>query len=128
MSLCLGIVLSYVLFMWLKYGLSQGLDYALTKAQAALWGKGWLIVCCACGSGLLIGTVNGGLVVLRHTVLRILLWRTHTFPWRAPQFLNDATARFFLQRVGEGGGYKFTHQVLRDHFASLNSEETTLSL
>jgi hypothetical protein len=39
-----------------------------------------------------------------------------TFPGRAPQFLNDASARFLLRRVG--GGYSFVHRLLLDHLAS----------
>src|SRR6266446_1844028 len=33
--------------------------------------------------------------------------RTHLFPWKAVPFLEDATARVLLRRVG--GGYSFAH-------------------
>ena len=68
-------------------------------------------------SGLLICIVSGGWVVIRHYVLRFLLWRSQTFPWDMRSFLDDATARILLRRLG--GGYSFTHRLLLDHFADL---------
>jgi 23S rRNA G2069 N7-methylase RlmK/C1962 C5-methylase RlmI len=41
-------------------------------------------------------------VVVQHYTLRFWLW--HTFPWKTQQFLDDATARILLKRVG---GYSF---------------------
>jgi hypothetical protein len=67
---------------------------------------------------LLIFLLTGGLAVLRHFTIRQLLWRSHTFPWQAPQFLDDASARFLLRRVG--GGYSFVHRLLLDHFANMD--------
>jgi serine/threonine protein kinase len=64
---------------------------------------------------LLICILTGGLAIWRHYVIRWLLWRSHTLPWKAPQFLDDATARFLLRRVG--GGYSFAHRLLLDHLA-----------
>ena len=66
------------------------------------------------GAGLFC-ILTGGLAVWRHVVIRCLLSRSRTFPMRAPQFLNDATARILLRRVG--GGYSFTHRLLLDHLA-----------
>jgi hypothetical protein len=116
-SLCLSIVLCQVLIEWFSCGLCRGLSYALTKGWEANRNEWWCIVCGACSSGILVSAGKGGLAALRHFVVRLLLWHTHTFPWRASQFLEDATARFFLRRFGAGGGYEFTHQLLRDHFA-----------
>lgn len=67
---------------------------------------------------LLSGLQGGLLVVVRHFVLRIWLWRTEVFPWNAPRFLDDARARILLRRIG--GGYSFTHRLLLDYFADLN--------
>jgi NACHT domain/TIR domain len=64
---------------------------------------------------LLIFLLTGGLAIWRHYVIRSLLSRSHTFPMRAPQFLNDATARILLRRIG--GGYSFVHRLLLDHLA-----------
>ena len=67
--------------------------------------------------GLLAGLFSGLAMAARHALLRFWLWRTHLFPWHAVRFLNDATARILLQRVG--GGYRFIHRLLLDHFAEL---------
>ncbi len=67
------------------------------------------------GGALLICMIVGGLAVWRHSVIRFLLRRSHTFPMLAPQFLDDAVARFLLRRVG--GGYSFVHRLLLDHLA-----------
>ena len=64
---------------------------------------------------LLIFLLTGGLAVWRHYSIRSLLWRSDLFPRVATRFLDDATARFLLRRVG--GGYSFTHRLLLDHFA-----------
>jgi hypothetical protein len=50
-------------------------------------------------------------------LFRFWLWRTHLFPRRATSFLDDATARILLRRVG--GGYSFIHRLLLDYFAVL---------
>ena len=59
--------------------------------------------------------LSEGLTVLRYYVIRGLLARHHTFPWRAQAFLDDATTRILLRRVG--GGYGFIHRRLQDYFA-----------
>jgi hypothetical protein len=87
---------------WLNIGVSSGLSAEL--------GVGPLL-----GGALLICMLTGGLAVWRHFIIRLLLWHSHTFPWKAPQFLDDATTRFLLRRVG--GGYSFTHRLLLDHLA-----------
>jgi hypothetical protein len=71
---------------------------------------------------LLIGILTGELAAFRHYIIRFLLWSTHTFPWKAPQFLDDATARFLLRRVG--GGYSFSHRLLLDHLADAKIHAT----
>jgi transcriptional regulator with XRE-family HTH domain/DNA polymerase III delta prime subunit len=67
---------------------------------------------------LLVFVSMSGLAPLRHYIVRFLLWRTRRFPWRAVEFLNDATARILLGRVD--GGYSFIHSHLLDYFASLD--------
>ena len=51
-------------------------------------------------------------------LLRFWLWRSHLFPWQGASFLEDATARILLRRIGDG--YSFTHRLLLDHFADLD--------
>jgi transcriptional regulator with XRE-family HTH domain len=104
--------LSYELGYGLRIGLSQGLVYA------------WLF---ALSGGLLVGAIlSGGLAVLRHYVLRLLLWCAHTFPWRTQPLLEDMTARILLRRIG--GGYSFTHRLLLDYFADLNTASPSRQL
>ena len=57
--------------------------------------------------------------VVQHYILRVFFWRTQVFPWNAPRFLEDVRARILLRRVG--GGYSFTHRLLLDYFADLDT-------
>lgn len=88
--------LSHVLGTDLSYGLSVGL-IVLVTGTIVMW------------------ALSGGPTVLRHYVIRWLLARHRTFPWRAQAFLDDATTRILLRRVG--GGYSFIHRRLQDYFA-----------
>jgi len=100
----------------LGQALSNGLPYGLGVARSFGLSYGWLLIV---SGGLLVCTISGGLAVLRHAVLRLLLWRTRTFPWRAAPLLEDATARILLRRVG--GGYSFIHRLLLDYFVNVNA-------
>lgn len=79
--------------------------------------------------GLVVGVVVGlyfGLgAALQHYTLRFWLWRSGLFPLQAVPFLEDATARNLLRRVG--GGYSFTHQLLLEYLADLNPASPTPS-
>ncbi|HEY1351445.1 MAG TPA: hypothetical protein VGF67_17625 [Ktedonobacteraceae bacterium] len=57
----------------------------------------------------------GGPTVLRHYVIRWLLARSQLLPFRISTFLDDATTRILLRRVG--GGYCFVHRRLQDYLA-----------
>lgn len=62
-----------------------------------------------------LGGMSYGLgAVIQHLILRFWLWKSKTFPWHAVRFLDDATTRVLLRRVG--GGYSFTHRLLMDYF------------
>ena len=67
--------------------------------------------------GLLGGLVFGGGAFIQHFILRFLLWRSGAMPWRYVRFLEEATERILLQRVG--GGYRFIHPLFQEYFASL---------
>ncbi|MCC5899461.1 MAG: NACHT domain-containing protein, partial [Phormidium sp. BM_Day4_Bin.17] len=68
------------------------------------------------GIGFVLGASNGGLLsAIKHCALRITLWLFGYAPWNYSKFLRYCTDRGFLQRVG--GGYRFVHALLRDHFA-----------
>ena len=117
--------LSSGLFVGLRFGLSAGLsaglsdglgDYGLSDGLSQGLSVVWILVI----SGfLLMWAMSGGLTILRHYVIRWLLARARRFPWRAQAFLDDATARILLQRVG--GGYRFMHRRLLDFFADAQS-------
>lgn len=74
----------------------------------------WLAVLCG---WLIVWAASGGLTILRHYLLRVLLALSYTFPWQAQHFLDDACTCTLLRRVG--GGYSFMHRLLLDHFADL---------
>jgi uncharacterized membrane protein len=102
----------------LSQALSDGLSAGLSIKLSAGLSTGLLI---GVGGGCFVFLLSGGLSVLRHYLIRLLLWRSQTFPRQAVSFLDDATARVLLRRVG--GGYSFTHRLLLDHFADLHANE-----
>ena len=72
--------------------------------------------------GLIFGLIGafwyGGLDVIQHYTLRlILLVQGHT-PANYARFLDYAVDRIFLQKVG--GGYRFVHRLLLEHFADMS--------
>jgi hypothetical protein len=108
---------SYVLSLVLSNGLSYGVSYGLHDVVSHEMSFAWPLLI----SGfILIWSLSGGFVVLRHAVIRWLLARSDCFPWKAEQFLNDATARILLLKVS--GGYSFAHSQLLDYFAQLQTD------
>ncbi len=96
----------------LRSGLSNGLNIELKYVHSTMLSA----ACISLLTGMVImWALSGGLTILRHYVIRWLLDRRHTFPWQAQAFLDDATARILLRRVG--GGYSFIHRRLQDYFA-----------
>jgi NACHT domain len=67
--------------------------------------------------GLTVGLVFGGYACLSHGALRLVLWRAGLLPLSTIHFLDFATERIFLRRVG--GGYIFVHRLLQEHFVML---------
>lgn len=71
----------------------------------------------------LFGSLKGGLrTVSKHIALRLTVWHFGHGPWNYSKFLRYCTERGFLQRVG--GGYRFVHALLRDHFAETYGKQT----
>lgn len=60
---------------------------------------------------------SGGIDCIRHIELRLFLSFRHHAPWNYARFLDYATERLFLQKVG--GGYIFVHRMLLEHFARM---------
>ncbi len=63
----------------------------------------------------------GGRAYLQHYILRFLLWRSGAMPWHYVHFLDYAAERILLRKVG--GGYIFTHPLLLEYFAALESSD-----
>ncbi len=71
----------------------------------------WLII------GLGGGLKYGGLAIIQHYILRILLYVENHTPRNYAHFLDYAAERIFLRKVG--GGYIFVHRLLLEYFAEL---------
>ncbi len=65
---------------------------------------------------------TGGLAAIQHLITRIMLWSMNKIPWNYSDFLNYATDRMLIQRVG--GGYQFAHNLLRKQLASKTQDES----
>ncbi|RLC69895.1 MAG: NACHT domain-containing protein [Chloroflexi bacterium] len=72
--------------------------------------------------GPVVGLNFGGIAVIRHSILRFIFYRGHHIPWNLTRFLDYATDRIFLRKVG--GGYIFVHRMLQEYFASLAETPT----
>lgn len=91
-------------------GLSWLLMLALEESISVFYAS---IVCF--GLSLLLGLLKKGLPLIQHFSLRLVLSKNYHIPWNYARFLDYSTNRLFLQRVG--GGYRFVHDLLRQHFA-----------
>ncbi|MEO0841101.1 MAG: NACHT domain-containing protein [Cyanobacteria bacterium J06643_5] len=69
---------------------------------------------------LMIILVCGGQACIQHFTIRLILYRNSYIPWNYARFLNYATKRIFLQKIG--GGYIFVHRMLLEHFAKMELE------
>ncbi len=74
-------------------------------------------------SGGILGGLTLGLIAMaaciQHLTLRAILYCRGVAPWNYARFLDYATERCFLQKVG--GGYIFVHRLLLEHFAVLET-------
>jgi len=75
-------------------------------------------------SSLLLGLSLGfiaallpGFACIQHFILRCLLFQRSDIPWNYSRFLDYATERIFLQKIG--GGYIFIHRLLQEHLANM---------
>ena len=65
--------------------------------------------------GLIFGLRYGGAACIQHFNLRGILYRKGHIPWNYLRFLDYASERLFMKKVG--GGYIFYHRMLMEHFA-----------
>jgi GTPase SAR1 family protein len=70
------------------------------------------------GVGLAFGLKYGGLDFISHFTLRFILYRDGSVPWNYRHFLDYASERILLRKVG--GGYIFIHRSLMEYFAELD--------
>ena len=70
--------------------------------------------------GLFVGLKYGGVTCLQHFNLRRVLYRKGRIPWNYARFLDYASERLLMKKVG--GGYVFYHRMLMEHFAQRNQE------
>jgi hypothetical protein len=57
----------------------------------------------------------GGLELIHHGVLRLVLYTKASIPMKLVQLLDQANGLILLRRVG--GGYVFIHRLLLEYFA-----------
>jgi hypothetical protein len=88
---------------WLPFGLSAGISYGICFGLLAfLW--------------------YGGFDIIQHYMLRLILIIQGYTPHNYVRFLDYATERIFLRKVG--GGYIFVHRLLMEHFAEMEPEQS----
>jgi eukaryotic-like serine/threonine-protein kinase len=110
-SLAMSAGLTFGLIYWLTYGLPP---------ELISWLINWLVAGVSLGlMGGLIGALwYGGIDVVQHYILRLLLVIQGHTPGNYARFLDYAVDRIFLQKVG--GGYRFIHRLLLEHFADID--------
>ncbi|BCL79632.1 TIR domain-containing protein [Ktedonobacteria bacterium brp13] len=121
--------LLFVLLAILLFGIAGGVIFGMFGASIGdlAYGLVFGLVLGSVGGlifGLAFGLVGGrtGLAAfLQHFVLRFFLWRLNLLPWNLVAFLDEATARLLLRKVG--GSYIFVHRLLRDVLATQKNNE-----
>ncbi|WP_220195450.1 hypothetical protein [Ktedonospora formicarum] len=68
--------------------------------------------------GLIGGLIFGLYGFIQHFFIRSILWRTNSLPWKLIPFLDEATERLFLRKVG--GSYIFAHRLLLEYLATID--------
>jgi len=106
-SLTIG--LSFGLIVGLIVGLSAGVIVGLIVGLYA---------------GLIVGLNRGGSAVIKHYVLRLILWLNGNTPFKFIKFLDQCARLILLKKVG--GGYIFIHRMLLDYFADIPAQHTSV--
>jgi hypothetical protein len=71
-------------------------------------------------SGPIFGLIFGGGVCIQHFNLRLILYKKDRIPWNYARFLDYASERLLMKKVG--GGYVFYHRMLMEHFARIEPD------
>jgi hypothetical protein len=104
------LMIVFILAIWLlNFCLMRIADFEFVKLNGLLFFGviGWLI--------------GGGYTSLCHFILRVVLYSKKYSPWNYARFLDYATDRLFMQKVG--GGYIFVHRMLLEHFTEMSLEQ-----
>ncbi len=73
--------------------------------------------------GLILGLLfGGGIACIQHFSLRLILWIKGFMPRNYARFLDYASDRLLMKKVG--GGYIFYHRMLMEHFAQRHQVST----
>ena len=108
--------MSVGLFFGLSVGLIGGLLFGLLFGLSVELLFGLIIGLVGGLSVGFIGGLNyGGAACIRHFNLRLILYRADRIPWNYARFLDFASDRLLLKKVG--GGYLFYHRMLMEHMA-----------
>lgn len=70
--------------------------------------------------GLSFGLFRGAEACIQHFILRLLLYLNASAPWNYAKFLDFASHRLLMKKVG--GGYVFFHRMLLEHFARMKQD------
>jgi hypothetical protein len=82
------------------------------------WNKGRVDVLLYGAIGcLLVWLLVGGQAVIRHGLVRVMLWWEGRLPWNVARFLNYSSDMVLMRKVG--GGYMFMHRLLQEYFVSI---------
>jgi TIR domain len=105
------------LIVGLPYGLMNlTMGAVMTRAVPSAWDWVNFVAAPAVWFGLM-GALVPGSACVQHFALRFVFWCFGVIPLRYARFLNYATDRMLLQRIG--GRYRFIHGLLREHFAAM---------
>jgi hypothetical protein len=110
----LGCLVALVTWLLPSCSPTQGCSFGvLTRSEGLTWSG---VMVQAIPLAMFVGLLYGGRTCVQHLVLRAQLWRAGLIPWNYPQFLDYASERILLRRVG--GGYIFVHRLLLEYFAA----------
>ena len=107
-------VVNVRLFLAISYLPSIALLFIILRKILGLDVEWWSLLIASFGMALFNGMVQSR-ASIQHFTLRLVLWWNGYAPWNYARFLDYATDRLLMQRVG--GGYRFLHDLLRQHFA-----------
>jgi hypothetical protein len=77
------------------------------------------------GLGLLMSLNFGLMSLIRHYLIRLILYLYDLMPGKLISFLDHASGLIFMRRIGSG--FIFVHRLLMEHFASLKIDHNTSS-